>query len=156
MVNGLAYRVMGRDVDVDDLVQDCFVQALSHLDRLQDPQAFSGWLASILVRTAGKTLRRRKLMRRLGLYRDQAPLDVETRMGASAPPDVVTELRAVYALVEALPVEQRMALILRRVEGLELDDIARAMGRSLATVKRRLSDAEAALSVRLRREGVGR
>jgi DNA-directed RNA polymerase specialized sigma24 family protein len=38
-----------------------------------------------------------------------------------------------------------MALVLRRVEEFELEEIAAAMGLSLATVKRRLVDAEAAL-----------
>jgi RNA polymerase sigma-70 factor (ECF subfamily) len=145
MLNGLAYRIMGRDDDVDDLVQDSFVQALSGLDRLRDPQAFGGWIASILVGTAGKTLRRRKLMRKLGLYRGQ-PIDPEALIGTSTAPDVAAELRAVYRVVEGLPVEQRVVLLLRRVEGLGLEEIARAVGRSLATVKRRLADAEAVLA----------
>ncbi len=152
MLNGLAYRMMGRDDDVDDLVQDSFVEALSGLNRLREPQAFGGWIASILVRTAGKTLRRRKLMRRLGLYRGQ-PVDPETLIGVSTAPDVAAELRAVYRVVEALPVEQRMVLLLRRVEGLGLEEIASAVGRSLATVKRRLADAEAVLA-NLAAEGV--
>jgi RNA polymerase sigma-70 factor (ECF subfamily) len=146
MVNGLAYRIMGRDDDVDDLVQDSIVQALSSLDRLRDPQAFGGWVASIVVRTAAKTLRRRKLLRRLGLFRGQTPIEPETLVATSTSPDVAAELRAVYGLVESLPVEQRMVLLLRRVEGLELDAIGRVMGRSLATVKRRLADAEAAMA----------
>ncbi len=155
MLNGLAYRVMGRDDEVDDLVQDTFVQALSGLHRLHDPQAFSGWLASILVGTAGKILRRRKLMRRFGLYRGEHPIDAETLVSPTAPPDVAADLRAVYRLVEALPVEQRMVLVLRRVEGMALEEISDVMGRSLATVKRRLVDAEAALGHRMA-EGAGR
>jgi RNA polymerase sigma-70 factor (ECF subfamily) len=154
MVNGLSYRVMGRDEDVDDLVQDTFVQALNGLDRLNDPQAFAGWLASIVVRTASKVLRRRKLTRRLGLARSSEPIDVDTLIGASAPPDAAVELRAIYTIVEALPVEQRMALVLRRVEGLGLEEIAHAMGLSLATVKRRLVDAEAALEKHVGTRGV--
>ena len=145
MVNGLAYRVMGRDDDVDDLVQDSFVQALNGLDRLKEPQAFAGWLASIVVRTASNVLRRRKLLRRLGLRTTDEPVAIDSLVGASVPPDVAVELRAVYMLVDALPVEQRMALVLRRVEGLGLEEIADVMGLSLATIKRRLVDAEAAL-----------
>jgi len=152
MANGLAYRTMGRDEDVEDLVQDSFVQALDGLDRLQDPQAFASWLASIVVRTAARVLRRRQLRRRLGLQRNEAPPDVEKLVSPSAPPDIATELRAIYALIDQLPVEQRMALVLRRVEELELEEIARAMGLSLATIKRRLGDAEAALHRAMRTE----
>src|SRR4051812_39179732 len=57
MVNGLAYRILGRDADVDDLVQDSFLEALRGLERLDNPQAFASWLGSIVVRTAGKRLR---------------------------------------------------------------------------------------------------
>ena len=153
MVNGLAYRVMGRDEDVDDLVQDSFVQALRGLDRLAEPQAFAAWLGSIVVRTASKVLRRRKLLRRLGLRSNEPPIEADSLLGRAVPPDAAAELRAVYALVDALPVEQRVALVLRRVEGLGLEEIAQAMGLSLATVKRRLADAEAALESTMKGTG---
>jgi RNA polymerase sigma-70 factor (ECF subfamily) len=57
----------------------------------------------------------------------------------------------VYAVLDRLPAQERVALILRRVEGLELREISERMGISLATVKRRLSVAE----TRMRRFGEG-
>ena len=47
-----------------------------------------------------------------------------------------------YAVIGSLPAEARVALVLRRVDGLEVPDIARRMGLSLSTVKRRLKTAE--------------
>ncbi len=152
LANGLAYRTMGHDADVEDLVQDSFVQALDGLGRLEDPQAFASWLSLIVIRTAARILRRRQLLRRLGLLRKEPPCDADLVVSAVAPPDVAAELRAIYSILDALPVEQRMALVLRRVEGLELEEVAKAMGLSLATIKRRLVDAEAALQ-RATREG---
>ena len=149
MVNGLAFRIMGRDSDVDDLVQDSFVQALSGLEALKDPQAFAAWLGSIVVRTASKLLRRRRLLTRLGLRRVGEPVDVDALVGRLAPPDVATELRSIYAVVDALKVEERVPLLLRRVEGLGLEEIAATMGVSLATAKRRLAAAEQALARKL-------
>lgn len=142
MVNGLALRVLGRDMDVDDLVQDSFVQALDGLDRLNEPQAFAAWMASIVVRTASKLLRRRKLLTRLGLRRAGDPIDVDTLLSRTAPPDEAAELRAIYALVDSLPVDVRVPLLLRRVEGMSLEEIAEATGKSLATVKRKLAEGE--------------
>jgi RNA polymerase sigma-70 factor, ECF subfamily len=78
MVNGLAYRLIGRDADVEDLVQDSFTEAFRGLPRLEDPQSFAKWLGSIVVRTASKMIRRRRLMARLGLHRRKDPIDVET------------------------------------------------------------------------------
>jgi RNA polymerase sigma-70 factor, ECF subfamily len=142
---GLAFRIMPYDADIDDLVQDSFLYAFERLEKLSNPQAFQAWLCSIVVRTAGKRLRRRKLQVRLGL-RSQKPVDVDEVISRSAPPDVAAELRSVYSLLETLPVEERVALVLRRVERLEIPEIAEQMGLSVSTVKRRLHAAEARLS----------
>ncbi len=148
MVNGLAWRLMPGDAEIEDLVQDTFIQALDGLHRLSEPAAFGSWLGSIVVRTANKRLRRKRLMTRLGLARNE-PIDLETLVSSSAPPDVALELRAIYQIVDGLPVEARIALLLRRVEGLPLGEIAERMGLSLATVKRRLETAESTLKERL-------
>jgi RNA polymerase sigma-70 factor (ECF subfamily) len=145
MVNGLAFRLMGRDSEVDDLVQDAFVAAFRGLERLENPQVFASWLASIVVRTAHKRLRRRHLLTRLGLERG-TPIDVESVVSPVAPPEVGAELRAVYALLDRLDSQARIALVLRRVEGFSLGEIAERMDLSLATVKRRLTVAERLLA----------
>jgi RNA polymerase sigma-70 factor (ECF subfamily) len=144
MVLGLSQRILCHSADADDLAQDAFVYALNHLDSLQNPQAFAAWIASIVVRTASKRLRTRRLLARLGLRRRQAP-DLEAVISPNAPPDVAAELRAVYAVVERLPAEERVALLLRRVEGLEIAETAERMDLSPATVKRRIAAAEARL-----------
>ena len=145
MVNGLAWRLMPGDPDVEDLVQDVFIQALDALDRLTEPAAFGSWLGAITIRTAHKRLRRKRLKIRLGLTRRE-PIDVDAVISSSAPPDVASELRAMYQMLDALPTEVRIALVLRRVEGMQLTEIAEQMGLSLATVKRRLEIAESALA----------
>lgn len=141
MALGLAHRLLPRDEDVDDVVQDCFVSALKRLGSLDNPQAFAAWLGSIVVRAVGKRLRRRRLLTRLGL-RAPEELDPDAIAAPSAPGEIAVELRRVYAVIGSLPAEARIALVLRRVDGLEVPDIARRMGLSLSTVKRRLKTAE--------------
>lgn len=80
-------------------------------------------------------------MNALGL-RHHEPIDLDTLISASAPQDVQVELRAIYALVETLPPTTRLALLLRRVEGLSLEEVAAMLGVSLATAKRRIAEAE--------------
>lgn len=147
MVNGLALRLLGRDADVDDLVQDSFMRANASLDRLENPQAFASWICSIVVRTAYKLLRRRQLMRRLGL-RSPDPIDVEAMVSSVAPPDVAAELRELYRVVARLPAHVRIPLVLHRVEGYGLEEIAALVGASLTTVKRRIVEGERALGER--------
>jgi RNA polymerase sigma-70 factor (ECF subfamily) len=150
MVFGLAYRLVGRDEELDDLVQDCFVQALAHLGRLSEPQAFGAWLTAVVVRTTHKALRRRALARRIGLRSRGTPVDVDSLVGRGAPADVVAELRAVYGLIEKLPTRARVALVLRRVEGMSQDEVAAAMGVSVSTAKRLIVEADLNLENALR------
>jgi len=139
MVHGLVYRLTGGGADVDDLVQDSFVQAFRSLEGLEDPNVFRSWLWGVTARTTGKLLRRHRLLSRLGLRRREAPIDFDAIVGRECPPDVYPELRALYTTLGAMPADARVALILRRVEGHGLDEIARAMNLSLATVKRRIA-----------------
>lgn len=149
MVFALAYRLLGRDHELDDLVQDCFAQALASLHRLAEPQAFAGWLTAIVVRTTRKMLRRRAVAARLGLGRRQEPIDVDSLVSRAAPADVQMELRAVYSIVDALPSRQRIALVLRRVEGASQDEVAAHLGVSISTAKRLIIDAELRLEAAL-------
>lgn len=141
-VAGLAHRLLaGSAEDVDDLIQDAFVQALSRLGELREPEAFGGWLGAIVVRTASKRLRRRRLLTRLGLVRrEEVDLDAFGLEGVS--PERAAQLRQLYRELTHFPVEERVALTLRRVEGLDTPAIAEAMGLSPSTIKRRLKKAE--------------
>jgi len=145
MVNGLAYRMLGRDSEVDDLVQDTFVEALKNLHRLENPGAFGSWIGSIVVRTASKRLRTRSMLTRLGLRRPM-PIDADSVISPRAPPEAAMELRAVYTVLAPLHHEARIALVLHRVEGMSMPEVADAMGVSLSTAKRRLATADEALS----------
>jgi RNA polymerase sigma-70 factor (ECF subfamily) len=141
MALGLAHRLLPQDNEVDDLVQDCFVSALNRLASLENPQAFAAWLGSIVVRAVSKRLRRRRLLSRLGL-RVPEEIDPDAIAAPAVPGDVAVELRRVYAVIAQLPAQARVALVLRRVDGLEVPEIARRMGVGLSTVKRRLKMAE--------------
>jgi RNA polymerase sigma-70 factor (ECF subfamily) len=138
---GLAHRLLPHDREVDDLVQDCFVQALRRLDTLQNPQAFAAWLGSIVVHAVGKRLRRQKLLSRLGLRQPES-IETQSIAAATAPADVIVELRRIYGALAGLPPDQRIALVLRRVDRMEIPQIAEYMGLSMSTVKRRLKRAE--------------
>ena len=141
-LNGLAFRLMGRDADTDDLVQEAFARAFVSLPRLKEPQAFAGWLRAILVRTAYVMIRRRRVFARIGFGRQALDVDVDAIVGKSASPEEALELRQIYEIVAQLPADLRVALVLRRIDDLSLEEIAELTGASLATVKRRIARAE--------------
>jgi DNA-directed RNA polymerase specialized sigma24 family protein len=102
-------------------------------------------LTAVVVRTTHKALRRRALATRLGLRRRRDPVDLDSLVARGAPADVLTELHAVYRLIDGLPARTRVALVLRRVEGMSQDEVAAAMGVSISTAKRLIVEAELSL-----------
>jgi RNA polymerase sigma-70 factor, ECF subfamily len=137
------------------LVQETFMHAFASLHRLENPQAFAAWAGGIVVRCAYKVLRRRRLLVRLGFRKGDA-LDLDWVVDTGAPPDVIVALKEIYGRIETLPPKLRVPLVLRRVDGLPLDDIADMTGASIATVKRRIADAEASLGIDRHEERKGR
>lgn len=135
----VALRLVGRDEDVDDVVQEVFVVSLKGLDRLRDAAAIKGWLATVAVRVARRRLRLRKLWSAIGL--DDAGGGVADAIAPGAGPEDRAVLSRVYAALEELPVDERIAWTLRHVEGEQLEAVAKLCGCSLATAKRRISAA---------------
>jgi RNA polymerase sigma-70 factor (ECF subfamily) len=149
------FRLVPHDTDLEDLVQDAFVQALDNLQRLNDPAAFRAWLRGIATRVVHNRLRRRVIARKLGLLpsaNDEAALAVTSQ----APPDVRAELQITYRALARLRPASRLVLQLSRLEGLNHVEVAEALDISISTVKRRLATAavefDTALS-RMAREG---
>jgi RNA polymerase sigma-70 factor (ECF subfamily) len=149
MAGAVAFRLTAQDGDVDDIVQDSFIAAFSGLRRLEDPQSFGGWFRTIVTVTSIAVIRRRRLLRRLG-FRGPDPIALERVVAASAPPDIAAELRAIYGVIDGFPTDERVTVLLRRVEQLSLEEISERTNVSLATVKRRLKRAE----TRLERLGI--
>ncbi len=143
MVQGLAFRLLGKDADLDEVVQDAFVEALSSLDSLRDPSAFRSWLGTIVVHRARLHIRRR-VASAVGLGKPDG-VDVDLLVDAGTP-DLALELSEARTCIAALGPEERTALLLYRVEGYTLPEVAAEMRLSLATVKRRLASADEKLA----------
>lgn len=143
----VALRLLGKDGEVDDLVQDVFLEAHRGLSSLREAGALGGWLARICVRRATRRLRRRRLLALLSLdtvaERD-LPFDI------SASPEQRAEVARLYRRLDQMPVAERVAWLLRHVEGESLDDMVALCGCSKSTVQRRLRSAEARLEQEVR------
>ncbi len=131
-------------VDSDDIVQDTFILAFERLRSIKDPNAFRAWIRSIAVSLLRRKFRNQKLLRKLRLVGPAATPILP--LASNAPPEVVAEAKQLAALLEALPADEGLALVLRRVDGYQLDEIAELLNLSLATVKRRLASAESHLT----------
>jgi RNA polymerase sigma-70 factor (ECF subfamily) len=146
-VAAIAARIMGRDHELDDLVQDAFVNALRGLQGLREPAAIKGWLAKITVRLATRRLRQLRLRRALHLSRDVA--DDETIVAVGADADQRALIAKVYRVLDRLPAAERVVWVLRHVQGEPLLRIPELCDCSLSTVQRRLARAQAVLEMEL-------
>lgn len=148
-VTSLLTRLLGSRSDAEDATQDTFVLAFRDLGDLQAPGAFGGWLTGIAVHQAHRHFRRRRLLGLLGLDRSEPDAPLDQLADLNAPPELRAELALVARLLDRLPTAERIAWMLRHVEGYELADVAHSCGCSLATAKRRIAAAQARLAAKV-------
>lgn len=141
-VAGVVHRIMGSDGEVDDIVQDTFIDAMDGLATLENPAAVRAWLVTVAVRRAKRVLAKR---RRRSIFAfwvlDYAP--------SSSNPRDREPVDELYDALGRIPADLRIPWILHRVESLSLPACARACDVSLATVKRRIAEAEERIERRL-------
>jgi RNA polymerase sigma-70 factor, ECF subfamily len=135
--HAIAFRILGRQAEVDDLLQDLFIAARKDLRDTSEPAAVRKWFAVATVRMARRRARRGSLLRFFGF--DEPGFDAMVAPGAT--PEQQAEVSALYGLLQHVPLQSRIAWTLRNLDGLPLADVAEACGCSLATAKRRIAAA---------------
>lgn len=145
-VAGVAHRLMGSDSELDDVVQETFVAASEGLRGLEDGAQLKSWLVTITVRRVARRLARRQRQRWLASVFGQS-------QPRSTSPEVEGEAYALYERLSAISAERRVPWTLHIVEGMTLPEVARHCGVSLATVKRRIAEANGLLEKRGERDG---
>jgi RNA polymerase sigma-70 factor, ECF subfamily len=142
---------LGVDPDLPDLLQEVFIRAIDGISDLEEVERMRGWLTSIAVFTARAHLRRKARRNWLGLFSPD-----RTRSEEQDPPcsDARSALRLTYELLDRLPIDDRMAFVLRIIDGLTLPEAAEACRVSLSTFKRRLARAEKAFVAEARQRPI--
>jgi RNA polymerase sigma-70 factor, ECF subfamily len=120
--------------DVDDLVQDVFLQALPRLNALREVSRFPGWLASIARNRAIDFHRRVKPDE--AFDEESASPKTETLIpSANHSSHSSAEAHAVLDAIRSLPDTYREPLILRLVEGMSGPEIAARTGLTHGSVR---------------------
>lgn len=145
-VASLGMAMLQSTEEADDLVQDVFVRAWRALDRLEDRQGARPWLMTIAIRLARTRLRRRKLTRLI--FRVDEP-EFERIAGPGVLPEHRDMLQRLYRILDQIPVELRLAWVLRHVQEETVQNVAALCGWSLSTAKRRIQAADARVAARL-------
>jgi RNA polymerase sigma-70 factor (ECF subfamily) len=134
-VAGVAYQLLGDDGEVDDVVQETFVDARSGLGDLAEPAAIKRWLVVIAIRRVHRLLARRKVRR----WFARKMSEVSPR---ASDPREAGSIEELYDALDRIPTKLRVPWILTRIGAMSLDHAADACEVSVATVKRRIGEAD--------------
>lgn len=136
----VAFRVTGNPEDAWDAAQDAFLKAFRSMRAFRGDAAFTTWLHRIAVNAALDIVRRRppqtqELLEAAAVPSEHHDRELERR-----------ELqRRIQGAVAGLPMEQRVAVVLRDLQGLSYGEIASVLQIPVGTVRSRLSRARETL-----------
>jgi RNA polymerase sigma-70 factor, ECF subfamily len=155
----LAKNITRNDEDAEDVLQDAFLKAYTHLDNFKGDSKFYTWIVRIAVNEALMRLRKRKTDRTV-------PLDEPVELGEETVAREIAvwddnpeqryskeEWRTILdAAVDDLKPDFRTVFVLRDIEELSTEETAETLGISVPAVKSRLLRARLALRETLTRQ----
>lgn len=146
-VYGVALRMVRNHATAEDLAQDTFISAYRRLSSYRGG-VFRAWLLSIARNATLDHLRRTKRRPETSIDQDIVTFSSTLESEERGPEDWAQsgELgRIIGGCLGCLSDDQRLAVTLVDIEGLQYDEAAEAMGVSIGTVKSRLNRARAKL-----------
>jgi RNA polymerase sigma-70 factor (ECF subfamily) len=155
----MAKQITQNDEDAEDVLQETFLKAYSHLDDFQGNSKFYTWLVRIAVNEALMKLRKRRSDKTVPL---DEPIDTgedvvarevavwednpEQRYSREEMADILEEA------VQSLKPAYRTVFVLRDIEEMSIEETAEALGLSISAVKSRLLRARLQLREKLTRQ----
>jgi RNA polymerase sigma-70 factor (ECF subfamily) len=155
----MAKQITQNDEDAEDVLQETFLKAYSHLDGFQGNSKFYTWLVRIAVNEALMKLRKRRSDKTVPL---DEPIDTgedvvarevavwednpEQRYSREEMADILNEA------VQSLKPAYRTVFVLRDIEEMSIEETAEALGLSISAVKSRLLRARLQLREKLTRQ----
>jgi len=142
-VMATAWRMLGNVEDARDAAQEVFLRLYKHLPKYDAQQEFAGWLYRIVINVCHDVARKRG-NRYLSFEAEQeagklpilASCDDSERAAIQAEEQAIV-MRALSTLSE----KERAAIVLRDLEGISTEEVARILGSSATTVRSQISAA---------------
>jgi RNA polymerase sigma-70 factor (ECF subfamily) len=144
-ITRLAYRLLGWQSDVEDIVQDVFLSAAQKLDTLRDKSSIRAWLYQITINKC-RTWRYRQKLRWRFWATQSSNQDIAAFNHNN---DILERDAEVRRAVKALPTKYREAVVLRYLEQLPGPEIAKMLKINESTLNVRLLRARTMLREKL-------
>ena len=140
-----SWRMLGNQEDARDASQEVFLRVYRYLGGFKLDQDFSGWLYRIIVNVCRDHARKRGSRHQLASFeeaRESGAFDSLASREDVEGNAIRSQQRAFIAeALDTLSTKERAALVLRDLEGLSTEEVARVLGSSQTTVRSQISSA---------------
>jgi RNA polymerase sigma-70 factor (ECF subfamily) len=156
----IARSVVSDDSEAEDVVQEAYGRAFTHLREFRGASGIGAWLARIVLNEAlGRLRRRRETVDWESIenqHRARAQIIPFPLVAAQPDPERTMAQREIQELLEqaidGLPDAFRLVLVARAIEGMSIEDTAELLGIRQETVKTRLHRARTLLRAKLEQD----
>jgi len=132
-----ALRLMSNLPDAQDASQEVFLRLYRNLGNLESEQAVASWLYRVTVNVCHDLRRKRPALAPVEEAADVAGSGPDPQQGAAQ----AERRRVLQMSLRVLSEKERAALVLRDLEGLSTEEVAKALGSTEATVRSQISKA---------------
>ena len=146
-VVSIAWRMLGNSDDAQDAAQEVYLRVFKYLARFRTGEDFRGWLYRITINVCHDLARRKRSVMTTQFSEidfGEAHAEIED---PGTDPETRTlrqqQLALVRRALHVLSTKERAALVLRDLEGLSTEEVARALGSRPVTVRSQVSSARA-------------
>ena len=147
-------HVIGPSDEMDDVVQNAFLEIYRSLPKYQGNSQLSTWIYRITVNVALQHIRKRR-RRKVFLFFGDDEREMESQGHDMRPRyehrDLIAKL---YVLLEKISEKKRIVFILHEIDGMPIESVAEVCDAPLNTVRSRLHAARTELTERMRKAGM--
>jgi RNA polymerase sigma-70 factor (ECF subfamily) len=155
-VHHTLFRILGANRDIEDLIQDAFLEIFRALPSFRGDSSLARWAQTIATRTAYLAIERRKPAAvDLDVVEDEiVDRDPDAHRDAHRVALARQAARRLYAALDRIDAKQRIAFALAVIDGLPLAEVAQLTDASLVAVKTRVWRARRDLMKRAQKDPV--
>lgn len=142
-----AWRMLANREDAHDAAQEVFLRVHKYLHGFRSDQDFAAWLYRIIVNVCRDQIRKRGGRHQFASFESEREAGTLEALVSSEDVEanaIKSQQRALIAeALDTLSTKERAAIVLRDLEGLSTEEVARVLGSSQATVRSQISSARA-------------
>jgi RNA polymerase sigma-70 factor, ECF subfamily len=155
-VMAMTWRMLGNEADARDASQEVFLRLYKYLGRYRSDQDFFAWLYGITVNVCRDFLKKRQnhSSRFVSFGEDagKAHEVADEHIGAEQVLVHEQQRELIAKAMATLPFKERASIVLRDVEGLSTEEVARIMKSSATTVRSQISSARKKIRIYCQRQ----